>query len=46
MISDCIRTGSETNKNREDWNYKKVEEYEYQGKLDIYLFWEETYGDM
>src|SRR4051812_36042993 len=44
--SDCIKNNIEANKNKTDWNIKKVDEYEYQGQL-VYIFEpEENYPDM
>lgn len=46
VISDCIKNTIETNKNKEDWGVKAVEEYEYQGKL-VYIFVpEQIHADM
>ncbi|MCW3106211.1 MAG: hypothetical protein JWQ09_717 [Segetibacter sp.] len=45
-IPGCIKSNIEANKSQPDWSIKKVDEYEYQGKL-VYIFEpHENYPDM
>jgi hypothetical protein len=45
-IPDCIKSSIEANKNKDDWNIKRVDEYQYQGNT-VYIFEaDQIYPDM